>query len=123
MALNISDAQAAVSTQIERDLRTGLSEGISGGYSYPSSLTAEQYDAQDEAAKDGGRKFNAALVHGFGSLPFKLVEYSTFNLPDAGTWVGSIIYCSNGANGGGIVAFSDGSNWLRIDTRTAVSSI
>ena len=35
---------------------------------------------------------------------------------------GTLIYVSNGAAGSPVVAFGDGSNWLRVDTRAAVST-
>jgi hypothetical protein len=35
---------------------------------------------------------------------------------------GTITYFSNGANGSPIVAFYDGTNWLRVDTKTAISA-
>ena len=36
--------------------------------------------------------------------------------------VGGMIYVSNGAAGHPIIAFSDGTNWLRVDTRAAISA-
>jgi len=35
---------------------------------------------------------------------------------------GTITYFSNGANGSPIVAFYDGTDWLRVDTKTAISA-
>ncbi len=54
--------------------------------------------------------------------PAKGQSYNVSNVPNASTYYGSIIFVSNGANGLPITAFSDGSNWLRTDTRQAISS-
>lgn len=49
-----------------------------------------------------------------------LPTYTVATLPTVET--GTLIYVSNGAAGNPVVAFGDGSNWLRVDTRAAVSS-
>ena len=49
-----------------------------------------------------------------------LPQYTVASLPTVET--GTLIYVSNGAAGSPVVAFGDGSNWLRVDTRAAVSS-
>ena len=49
-----------------------------------------------------------------------LPTYTVSTLPAVET--GTLIYVSNGAAGSPVVAFGDGSNWLRVDTRAAVSS-
>ena len=49
-----------------------------------------------------------------------LPTYTGASLPTVET--GTLIYVSNGAAGSPVVAFGDGSNWLRCDTRTAVST-
>ena len=49
-----------------------------------------------------------------------LPQYTVSTLPAVET--GTLIYVSNGAAGSPVVAFGDGSNWLRVDTRSAVSS-
>ena len=35
---------------------------------------------------------------------------------------GAMVYVSNGASGNAVYAFSDGAEWLRVDTRVAVAS-
>jgi hypothetical protein len=46
----------------------------------------------------------------------------TFTVADLPTVkAGGVIYVSDGAAGNPILAYSDGSNWLRSDTRAAVS--
>jgi hypothetical protein len=49
-----------------------------------------------------------------------LPTYTVSTLPTVET--GTLIYVSNGAAGSPVVAFGDGSNWLRVDTRAAVST-
>mgnify|MGYP003110466954 FL=1 len=49
-----------------------------------------------------------------------LPTYTVASLPAVET--GTLIYVSNGAAGSPVVAFGDGSNWLRCDTRAAVST-
>lgn len=36
--------------------------------------------------------------------------------------IGSVAYFSNGAAGSPVLAFFDGTNWLRCDTRAAISA-
>ena len=49
-----------------------------------------------------------------------LPSYAVATLPAVET--GTLIYVTNGAAGSPVVAFGDGSNWLRVDTRAAVST-
>ena len=49
-----------------------------------------------------------------------LPTYTVASLPTVET--GTLIYVSDGAAGNPVVAFGDGSNWLRCDTRAAVST-
>ena len=49
-----------------------------------------------------------------------LPSFAVAALPAVET--GTLIYVSNGAAGSPVVAFGDGSNWLRVDTRAAVST-
>lgn len=53
--------------------------------------------------------------------PLTLSTYTVATVPTASEFTGAIIYVSNGAAGSPIVAFSDGTNWLRTDTRAAVA--
>lgn len=47
--------------------------------------------------------------------------YTVATVP-AATTAGQMIYVSNGAQGNPIMAFSDGTNWLRVDTRAAIAA-
>ena len=46
--------------------------------------------------------------------------YTVATVPSA--VVGGVIYVSNGAEGDPILAFSDGTNWLRSDTGAAIAA-
>ena len=55
--------------------------------------------------------------------PLPLKSYVVADLTGdfaASLWTGSLIYVSN-ESGGAVVAFSDGSNWLRVTDRAVVS--
>lgn len=49
-------------------------------------------------------------------------SYTVASAPTASDWTGKTIYVSNGAAGSPILAFSDGTNWLRSDTGAAIAS-
>lgn len=53
------------------------------------------------------------------SAPLTLATYTVATLPDP--FAGGVIYVSDGAAGSPIMAFSDGTDWLRCDTAAAVS--
>jgi len=53
-----------------------------------------------------------------------LVQVPTYDVagaPSAAGIAGSLIYVSDGAAGSAILAFSDGTDWLRSDTGAAIS--
>lgn len=52
----------------------------------------------------------------------ELCTHTVATLPAAATNEGGIIYVSDGAAGNEIIAFSDGTNWLRVDTRAVVAA-
>ena len=47
--------------------------------------------------------------------------YTVATAPSAASIAGSLIYVSDGAAGSAILAFSDGTDWLRSDTAAAIS--
>ena len=53
--------------------------------------------------------------------PVVLPTYTVATAP-AGAAAGSIAYISNGAAGDPIIAYSDGTDWLRVDTRAAIAA-
>jgi len=48
--------------------------------------------------------------------------FTVATVPAAADNTGGMIYVSNGAAGQPIIAFSNGSSWLRVDTRGAISA-
>lgn len=53
----------------------------------------------------------------------KAPTYAVAGVPSAATaGAGTIIYVSNGAAGSPVLAFSDGTNWLRSDTGAAIAA-
>lgn len=48
--------------------------------------------------------------------------FAVATVPSAADNKSGMIYVSNGAAGQPIIAFSDGTNWLRVDTRAAISA-
>ena len=56
------------------------------------------------------------------TAPVILPSYTVANLPAAAAFPGHILYCSNGAAGQPVLAFSNGTNWLRSDTRANVAA-
>lgn len=57
------------------------------------------------------------------SGPVKVSDtFTVATVPDATLSTGGMIYVSNGKNGSPIIAFSNGSAWLRVDTAGAISA-
>lgn len=48
--------------------------------------------------------------------------YTVATVPSAAANIGGLIFVSDGAAGAAVLAFSDGTNWLRSDTRAAIAS-
>ena len=55
-------------------------------------------------------------------LPSILPNPTVANAPSATLHTGGIIFVSNGAAGSPVLAFSDGTDWLRSDTRAAIAA-
>lgn len=62
---------------------------------------------------------NVALLLG-NTQPQQLPTYTVATLPTASTWTGYVIYVSD-ETGGATLAFSDGTNWRRVQDRNVVS--
>ena len=54
------------------------------------------------------------------AAPLVLATYTVATLPDATLWLRGLIYVSN-ETGGATLAFSDGTNWRRVQDRAIVS--
>lgn len=52
--------------------------------------------------------------------PLPLKSFAVADLPTASLWEGSIVYVSD-ETGGAVLAFSNGTQWLRCTDRTVVS--
>jgi lysophospholipase L1-like esterase len=52
--------------------------------------------------------------------PVRVKSYTVAGVPSAAAGAGQIIYVSN-ASGGAVLAFSDGTNWLRVTDRAVIS--
>lgn len=52
--------------------------------------------------------------------PLPLASYAVADVPDATLWENSIIYVSD-ETGGKTIAFSDGTNWRRVQDRSVIS--
>lgn len=48
--------------------------------------------------------------------------YTVAGAPSAASLAGTVIYVSNGASGSPVLAFSNGTNWLRVDTLATISA-
>ena len=57
-------------------------------------------------------------ISGLVTLP----TYAVAGVPAAAGNTGALIYVSNGAAGSPVVAFSNGTSWLRVDTLAAISA-
>ena len=53
--------------------------------------------------------------------PVNLGVYTVATAPSSPS-TGSVAYFSNGAAGSPVLAFYDGTNWLRVDTLAAISA-
>lgn len=49
--------------------------------------------------------------------------YTVASAPSAASIAGTVIYVSNGAAGSPVLAFSNGTNWLRVDTLATISAV
>jgi hypothetical protein len=59
------------------------------------------------------------------NLETTTVKFSAFavaDLPDAANWTNTVVFVSDGAAGNPILAFSNGTDWLRCDTGLAVAA-
>jgi len=75
--------------------------------------------AQDNVQINSGRATLDVLnMNG----PVDLKTYTVATVPAAASYTGSIIYVSNGAAGNPVVAFSNGTSWLRVDTLAAIAA-
>jgi hypothetical protein len=68
-------------------------------------------------------RLNTAVMHtGEVSMtgPISLVSFTVATLPPAASWTQGVVFVSN-ETGGATLAFSDGTNWRRVQDRAIVS--
>ena len=56
------------------------------------------------------------------SGPVNLGVFTVATAPTTNVSIGSVAYISNGAQGNPVLAFWDGTNWLRCDTRNPIAA-
>jgi len=56
------------------------------------------------------------------SGPVNLGVFTVATAPTSNVSTGSVAYFSNGAAGSPVLAFYNGTNWLRVDTLAAISA-
>lgn len=70
-------------------------------------------------------KMKHHLENRYEDLAIGMARHQIFTVatvPDATKCEGCTIYVQNGAGGSQILAFSDGTNWLRSDTGAAIAA-
>lgn len=66
------------------------------------------------------RDWFASIRNVLGFQPLPLKSYTVAGVPDASLYTGHIIYVSN-ETGGATLAFSDGTDWRRVQDRAVIS--
>lgn len=84
-----------------------------GLFQFGQNLVSALFKVLSEYAQ----RLNAAVTND-GPIPH--VSYTVATVPDATIYEGSTIYVSN-ETGGKTLAFSDGTNWRRVQDRNIVS--
>lgn len=75
-------------------------------------------------AARGSKSDLSSLLHEYADPtgPVNLPSFAVADLPTASDYEGQVVYCSDGAAGSAILAFSDGTNWKRSDTGGTVAA-
>lgn len=69
-------------------------------------------------------RFSGPVVSGNGfEGAIQVPTYTVATAPSAAGIAGTVIYVSNGAAGSPILAFSDGTNWKRVDTGAIIAAV
>lgn len=72
----------------------------------------------------GRSNFSGPVASGNGfEGAVQLPTFTVANAPSAAANPRFMIYVSNGAAGAPVVAFSNGTNWLRVDTLATISAV
>lgn len=117
--ITIDDGDKAVASAFEAIIKKASIEGVPG---YTDSvMTTDQYSPTSIPAtlpRDVNRDTGIAVAVTLRSLPLRVLVCSNSTLP--APTPGGIIFVQDGAGGGPVLAFSDGTSWLRCDTRETV---
>lgn len=62
------------------------------------------------------------VINNLETTTVKFSAFDVADLPDAADWANTVVFVSDGAAGSPILAFSDGTDWLRCDTGAAVAA-
>lgn len=95
---------------LPRPVDTGDSRGL---YAFARDLASRLYNVLSEHAQ----RLNTAVM---SDEPIPHLSYVVADIPDPTVSEGATIYVSNEA-GGKTLAFSDGTNWRRVQDRAIVS--
>jgi hypothetical protein len=84
---------------------------------FKGSLETDDLIVNDSVSITGN--VEAVVVSGTVLVPD---TYTVATVPAAASFTGGVIYVSNGAAGAPVLAFSNGTNWLRVDTLAAIAA-
>lgn len=94
--------------------------------------TSMQFPVYDTGNGQPRKLSGQALVEGVqasltsdASTPFRLISNTVAELAadyPAASWLGAVVYCSNGATGSPCLAVSNGTSWLRVTLGAAVAA-
>lgn len=120
----LTTTHPSIIVDVENKIRRAMTEGVPGVSSAvmtPTDYTPNSPGVSPNIAQDTNRALAAGIIEGIASFPVRLPRFTVTNIPTAALWVGALVYVANGAAGQPIVAFSNGSAWIRVDTGTAIS--
>lgn len=60
-------------------------------------------------------------INNLETTTIKFNAFAVADLPDAADWANTVVFVTDGAGGLPVLAFSNGTNWLRCDTRATVA--
>ena len=126
MALAVDQRDADVGEAAKADARAMMEGGatVGGTPVVAAVMSAGQFDTvagQASSLPDVVEAQAIATVRALRTKPLALLSATVAGLPPAADHPGGMAYVTNGAAGAPVVAFSDGSTWLRMDTRTPVT--
>lgn len=123
--ITFTDADKALAEAVEAALKQASIDGVAGFTE--SVMTDEQYEPTTfpgvaaTLPRDANRDIGIAVAYALRTVPVCLAQHFVASLPPPVK--GGLIYVHNGAAGAPVVAFSDGTGWMRCDTRAIVTDI